>query len=290
MSEEQVAQAEQEAAPVEVKDEQQQAEGNPEAGEQKAQEKTYPPNRKASYTYEEMNEIVAAAKRNERKRVRKEVEAYYKGRDSMRPDEPPPWQAHLHPQKDKTEQPPERGQFEDYESFMEAKAAYAGRRAAEEFRQTSERESAARAAAEKAAQTAKSFQEKVAEKYPDLPDRIDAIGHIPMPAGMTDAIATSDFGPDILNHFAENPKDFERIAALEPHAALREIGKLEARLEAAAKKHEPVKEAKPSQAPAPIKPVGGTAASADDEPSADKPEAWLAWRKRQLAKRMRRTA
>lgn len=235
------------------------------------------------YTQDEVDKILAKVRKNERYRTRKEVEAFYQGRESAAPK----------PQAEKPaapvveEKPPTRDQFESYEAFLDAKAEYTGKRAAHEYRQKAEAEQRARAEQETAAERIRTFQAKVNEKYPDLAERAESIAHVEMPSGMGDAIAESDLGPDILNHFANNPKDFERIAALSSSAAIREVGRLEARLEAAQKKPEPAAAAneakKPSAAPAPLKPVGGSTPKGDDEPSHDNPDAWKKWRDRQVA-------
>jgi len=236
-----------------------------------------------TYSQEDLDRITAKVKKNERYRTRKEVEAFYQGRESAapKPDAQPAKPA------EPVDKPPTRENFESYEAFLDAKAEYTGKKAAHEYRTKAEAEQKERAVKEAQAERVKTFQAKVTEKYPDLNDRLDAIAHVEMPAGMGEAIAESDFGPDVLNHFAENPKDFERIAALSPSAAIREIGRLEARLEGAQKPSAtaaaPVTEVKkPSAAPAPLKPVGGTATVGDGEPSHDNPDAWKKWRDKQV--------
>lgn len=234
------------------------------------------------YTQEEVDRIAAKIKKNERYRTKKEVEAYYQGRESAQP-KPAEKPAAAAPADDK---PPSREQYDTYEAFLDAKAEYTGRKAAHEYRVKAEAEAKAEAQARAAEERVQSFRSKLVEKYPDIAERAEAIGHVNMPSGMSEAIAESDFGPDIINHFVDNPKDFERIAALSPSAAIREVGKLEARLEGAAQKPAPTPEAKtPSKAPAPLKPVGGTAVIGDSEPSHDKPDEWRAWRDRQVMKR-----
>jgi hypothetical protein len=242
------------------------------------------PKETRTYTQDDLDRITAKVKKNERYRTRKEVEAFYQGRESAVPRTPEKPAA---PAEDK---PPQRDQYESYEAFLDAKADYTGRRAAREERVKGERELSERKAAEAQAERVKTLQAKVNEKYPDLAERAEAIAHIQMPPGMGAAIAESDFNADILNHFADNPKDFERIVALSPSAAIREIGRLEARLEGAATKPAPVVEVKPSSAPAPLKPVGGTAVLGDGEPSHDKPDEWRKWRDRQVAAKRRPAA
>ena len=236
------------------------------------------------YTQAEMDAIAAKIKKNERYRTRKEVEAFYQGRESVaKPVEaaPPP----------KVDEPPTRDQFDSYEAFIEAKAVFAGKTAAREERTRVEQEQKAQAEEKTRHERLTNFQKTTAEKFPDLNERAAAVEHISMPDGMGDAIAESEFGPEVLNHLVSNPKDFERIASLSPSSALREIGRLEARFEAAKEnatkadepKTDPVK--KVSSVPAPINPVAGKTVVGDGEPSHDKPDEWMAWRNRQVAKR-----
>lgn len=233
------------------------------------------------YKQDELDKILAKVKKNERYRTRKEVEAFYQGRESAAPKpEAKPAAAAVE------DAPPTRDNYDSYEAFLDAKAEYTGKKAAHEYRQKADAEQKERTAQEAATERIKTFQTKVNEKYPDLADRAESIAHVEMPPGMGDAISESEFGPDILNHFADNPKDFERIAALSPSTAIREIGRLEARLEGASPKAPPVTEVKkPSAAPAPLNPVGGNAVLGDGEPSHDKPDEWRRWRDKQVAKR-----
>ncbi len=240
------------------------------------------------YTQEEVDKIAKKVKQNERYRTKREIEAFYQGRES-RPAEQPVARVEA-PVAAVEEKAPERDKFDSYEAFLEAKAEYAGRKASADFRAKEEATAKEAKAKETAQQKADAFRTKLNEKYADIGARAQDIAHVVIPAHVVEAMHESDFGPDILNSFVDNPKELERIAALSPSAALREIGRLEARLEAAAPKAEattataPAAQA-PSRAPAPIKVVGGTAVKTDDEPSHDKPDEWRAWRDKQAAKR-----
>lgn len=209
-----------------------------------------------TYTQEEMDRITAKVKKNERQRTRKEVEAYYHGRDSVAPKP--------EPVKTQTDDAPSRNSFDTYEEYLEAKAAHIGQKVAKEELSRVESERNNRSVAEVQAKALADFQAKLRDKFPDIGERLESIGHIELPDGVAPAIAESEFGPEILNHFAGNIKDAERISSLSPSAALREIGRLEARFEAA----KPAKatpdtpdQIKPA-APAPIKPGSGSGSSA----------------------------
>lgn len=75
--------------------------------------------------------------------------------------------------------------------------------------------------------------------------------------GLEEAVVTSDLGPAIIFELAKNPDEFDRINALSPLAAAREIGKIESRLSKPAQTEEkPTKKVK-SNAPKPVSPTGG---------------------------------
>lgn len=254
-------QAEQEAAPVEGAEPEQKAQ---EAGEVPAAE---PPK---TYTQADLDRIVAKVKKNARYTTKREIEAFYQGRDAGRPQ-----QQTAAPQQEATEDaPPKREAFDSYEAYIEEKAAYNGRKAAREYREKAEQESQHQREQQTEARLLQDFQRKLTEKFPDLEDRAEAVAHIQMPPGMGRAIAESDLGPEILDNLIGNPKELERIAALSPSAAIREVGKLEARLEADAKKPAPPKTV--TTAPTPIKPGGSLAAPPDSKPSDnDSIEEWM---------------
>lgn len=240
------------------------------------------------YTQAEMDAIAAKIKKNERYRTRKEIEAYYQGRESVAAPRKEP-EAQPAPKVDAA---PTRDQFDSYEAFLEAKTEYTARKSYREEREKVEQETAKQKAQRERTERVEKFRKATAEKYPDINDRVAAVEHIGIPEHLGDAIAESEFGPDVLNHLVSNPKDFERIAALPQSQALREIGRIEARLEAAqstgqqaaseAPKAEPKKI---SSVPAPINPVAGKAVTGDGEPSHDNPEAWRRWRDRQVQKK-----
>ncbi len=90
-------------------------------------------------------------------------------------------------------------------------------------------------------------------------------------------IEASEAPGKILYHLAKNPDEAERIASLPLGQQAREIWKLEQTLASA---KPPVK---PSAAPEPIKPLGGSKAVSGDEmpdPNKNGGKDWLDWRNR----------
>ena len=96
-------------------------------------------------------------------------------------------------------------------------------------------------------------------KTPDFDDMV-ASSDVVVNDDIRDAILESDVGPKILYHLAENEELAKKIAGMSERAALKEIGKLEARFE----KTEPeVKPVKKSNAPAPVTPLKAVSGVAD---------------------------
>lgn len=95
---------------------------------------------------------------------------------------------------------------------------------------------------------------------------------LPISMSMAEAIIDSDQASKLALHLVNNPDDASRIAGLSPSRQAAEIGKLEARLSAVVAK-------KPSNAPAPISPVGakGSSVSSDiyDPKLANDTKAWI---------------
>lgn len=97
--------------------------------------------------------------------------------------------------------------------------------------------------------------EKGEDKYEDFNQKVgDLTKHVNIPA--IAAILEAENTEDVAYYFGNNPKEFERIVQLHPRVQAFEIGKLSAKLIA-----EPAKPKTPSEAPAPIKPVGGASSA-----------------------------
>jgi hypothetical protein len=80
--------------------------------------------------------------------------------------------------------------------------------------------------------------------------------NLPMTRPMQDSVLNSDAGPALMYHLCQNPEECDRIAGMHPMQAIKEMGKLEARLEVAQSGPTPRAESI-TRAPRPIKPVGG---------------------------------
>ena len=157
-------------------------------------------------------------------------------------------------QQSYVDQEPQPSQFADAFEYAKALAEFSTEKAlAERDRQVAQ-------AKEQEAQQKiiQSWAQKVQEAKAELPDFDDLVASsdVVVNNAVRDAILESDVGPRILYHLAENNDLAKKIASLSPNAALREIGKLEARFEAKPE----TKQTAPlvrSKAPAPIQPIRG---------------------------------
>lgn len=179
------------------------------------------------------------------------------------------------------DQEPQPSQFSDAFEYAKALAEFSTEKAlAERDRQVAQQRE--QEAQQKIIQ---SWAQKVQEAKADLPDFDDLVASsdVVVNNAVRDAILESDVGPKILYHLAENNDLAKRIASLSPNAALREIGRLEAKFEVnpETKQTAPVVR---SKAPAPIQPIRGGQGKADVPISADGEfhgsfQAWKAARK-----------
>lgn len=179
----------------------------------------------------------------------------------------------------KTEEKPKVDQFQSYEDYLEALADYKAEQKFTEREKKREQESQQERAKREFDEVRSTFAERVeqaAEKYEDF-EEVAFSENVPISEAMSMAIMSSELGPDLLYHLGQNPKESARIARLPPIAAVRELGKLEAKLS-----ETPTKRA--SKAPEPIKPVGNRA-EVEKDPSDMSPKEFAAWRKKIISAR-----
>lgn len=176
--------------------------------------------------------------------------------------------------------PPRLDQFDSFDKFQEARDAYVERNAkyaalAAVDQHISERQEAAHQNEMK-----RSFQqrlEKFRDATPDFEEVVEG-AEVVIPSVVGAAIMESDIGPSIAYYLAKNQDEAERIARLSPTAAIRAIGRIEAKLESAAPKPAA------SSAPKPVDPVSGKGRASQD-PDKMSPDEWLEWRSAQIRKK-----
>jgi len=157
-------------------------------------------------------------------------------------------------QQSYVDQEPQPSQFADAFEYAKALAEFSTEKAlAERDRQVAQ-------AREQEAQQKiiQSWAQKVQDAKAELPDFDDlvAASDVVVNNAVRDAILESDVGPKILYHLAENNDLAKKIASLNPNAALREIGKLEAKFEVKTETKQTAPVVR-SKAPAPIQPIRG---------------------------------
>lgn len=172
-----------------------------------------------------------------------------------------------------------------YENFVEERAEWrADRKVDERFAKDREERDRQRQTDE-AKKAGDDFRKRMKDTAKEMPDFDEVIAEATASADMpvsriaADPIAAADNPAKILYHLSTNPEEAERIASLPLGQQAREIWKLDVKLAT----EKPA--IKASQAPEPIKPVGGGKTAVGDEmPDAAKnPDKWMEWRKRQIA-------
>jgi len=106
-------------------------------------------------------------------------------------------------------------------------------------------------------------EEDARAKYDDF-EQVAYNPRLTVTDAMAQAIQAADNGPDIAYHLGSNPKEAERIARLSPLLQAREIGKIEAKLDAA-----PPAIKQTTRAPQPINPVASRGSNAPSYDTTD---------------------
>ena len=167
------------------------------------------------------------------------------------------------PKQEFVDEEPQPSQFQDAFEYAKALAEYTADKRIEEMKRQE-------AEAQKAAERQKmieSWTQKVEQAKSELPDFDDMVASsdVVVSDDIRDAILESDVGPKILYHLAENSEFAKKVAGMPTRAALKEIGKLEARFEAKADEKPVAK----SRAPAPVTPLKAVSGVAETKLSSD---------------------
>lgn len=179
----------------------------------------------------------------------------------------------------KAEGEPRIEQFENIEDYVSAKAAFVADQRIQHTLTTRERAEAEQRAQTAQQQTVENWNKRVQLATAEMPDFADVVASSDIrfnePA-VLQAIQESDIGPKIAYYLASNPDEADEIAQLRGSAAIRAIGRIEAKLE--------MSKANPTKAPPPIEPTG-TKAKAVKTPDQMSDSEFAAWRKRHIAAR-----
>lgn len=179
---------------------------------------------KAKERVEQATRKEAEAKK-EAARLRAENEELRKARQAP----PAPEQRQERPEAPKAPQKPKADDFENYEDYLDARDAH--------NRQVWEAEHAqrehAKAEREQVIGTVKTYQEAIAETIAEDPEFWDKVPeiHAETPLGQ-EIVRAGAKAPGILLHLAEHPKVYDRLSKTSDlREVIREVGKIEARLE-----------------------------------------------------------
>lgn len=236
----------------------------------------------------EKREAEAKADRLERdlaeKTAAKPAEPAEPGKPAAEPEVKPP----------EAKPKPKLEDFETYEDFVEALTDWKSDQKLDALRSELKAEKEAQAAAAARQPLIDAWAEKLdaaRERHPDY-DEVTGTAEaekLELTPAMHQAIFESELGPDICYQLGKNPEEFRRIAGLAPVASIREIGRIEAAIEAESgnrpekkpaktpdTKSPETKPAKPAALPAPITPVKG-AAAAEKDPRTMTTEEYFAW-------------
>lgn len=164
---------------------------------------------------------------------------------------------------------------------------------AKQAKEAAKAELAAEREAAQRAETAKSWERKQAEFQKAKPEYAEKViegaqrGQWACSEEMLQVAQASDIGPEILLYLAENADKSREIYRLPPHLQAREIGRIEARIEAAKAAPPPVV----SKAPPPVREIEGSGSASDvrtTDPSGDKlsDDEWFDLERKRLRKKV----
>ncbi len=156
---------------------------------------------------------------------------------------------------------PTEEQFADYRQFVKAQARWEARQEFRDQLTKIEAKEAEKVALEQQQAEVKEFKgrlEEARERYDDF-DEVIGRRNIQVPQVVVDTIPGLENGPDVMYYLAQHPDVCEKLMEMKPHRAVAEIGKIAAALEPK-EDDEPSSTARGvSKAPAPIRPIGGSA-------------------------------
>lgn len=130
-------------------------------------------------------------------------------------------------------QEPDPEKFETVAEYLKAVRAYDRAQVERVLAQKLEerdKQASQKTAEQKRQETFQTRSESFKKDHPDF-DEVVSDPSLPVSRVMAEQILESDLGPQIAYHLATNPEEAARISRLPEGAQIREIGKLEARLE-----------------------------------------------------------
>lgn len=130
---------------------------------------------------------------------------------------------------------------------------------------------------------------EASDRYPDF-EQVVYDPSLPLTQEMIRAASETESVADVLYHLGKNREEAQRLSQLNGTSLVREMGRIEARLEAQKEQkgsgEQPAEGA--SGAPEPISTVGGSRAKRDPKPDEMSTEQWMRWRQEQINRKQRR--
>jgi len=151
---------------------------------------------------------------------------------------------------------PKEADYEDYAAFEDAKAEYRLRKVLAEQKVTEREASDATRQATARREAVEAFEDRLdeaREKLPDFDTALAAAKGREVKPHITELVVESEKGALLTYFLAKNPEKLAELNRMSPVQAAKAVGALEARLTLAKPKKTP-------SAPAPAKPVAGSAA------------------------------
>lgn len=136
----------------------------------------------------------------------------------------------IEPTKNKSNEKPDPDNFDTQEDYIDALTDWK----LDAFMKSKEEAQLAQAKQDEYKSTAEKWQEninKFASENSDFEDAMENLEDINVSDSVRDALLECELGPKILYELGKNPEEALRISKLSPYAAIREIGKLEAKFQ-----------------------------------------------------------
>lgn len=178
----------------------------------------------------------------------------------------------------KDEAEPTIENYDNFDQYVAAKAAYIAKRQIEStMTEREQREASVRAQAERQ-KTVESWNKRVDKFTAKMPDFEEVItsSEVAMTDPMQQAIMESDVGPELAYYLANHPDEATDIARMSPIGAIRTLGRIEERLSKP--------NVKTTNAPAPLSKIS-SASKVSKDPSAMSQAEFEKWRKTVIAAR-----
>lgn len=215
-------------------------------------------------------------KREAEERAQRLEQELAAARKPLEPQSPPA--AESKPaQPDPDKEPTEDDYPDDWGAYNRALVRWETRQAT----QAAIAEAETKRKADEARQTAvdrvnKSF-DLARKKHADFDEVLEGSSDIKLAESLTPVILDSEVSGEIIYHLAKNPAEHQRIAAMEPYAAMRAIGALEQQL-LSDKTSSPVTTNRASSAPTPITPVESGSSGTTKKPDEMNYQEYKRWR------------